>query len=94
MVDGRHVCPFSSWYLPVRYASSASVTWLVCSAWEFTETRATTLLTKYVFQCIHNLHALLIADNQMGVSMETMKNLWIHYYLPLVLVGTSEATYC
>ena len=22
-----------------RYASSASVTWLVCSAWEFTETR-------------------------------------------------------
>ena len=45
------VCP---WYLPVRYASSASVTWLVCSAWEFTETRVTTLwdiLTEYFFQC-------------------------------------------
>ena len=45
-------CPFSSesWYLPVRYVSSSSVTWLVCSAWEFTEIRVTTLwviLTEY-----------------------------------------------
>ena len=40
-------------YLPARYASSASVTWLVCSAWEFTETRVTTLynMTEYFFQC-------------------------------------------
>ena len=39
---GWETC-LSSWYLPVRYASSASVTWLVCSAWECTETRVTTL---------------------------------------------------
>ena len=47
MVDGRHVCTFSSWYLPVRYASSASVTWLVCSAREFTETTLWVILTEY-----------------------------------------------
>ena len=51
MVDGRHVCPFSSWYLPVRYASSASVTRLVCSAREFTETTLWVILTEYIFQC-------------------------------------------
>ena len=42
---------FSSWYLPVRYASSVSGTWLFCT-WEFTQTRVTTLrviLTEYFF---------------------------------------------
>ena len=52
MVDGRYAClSILFMVLTVSYASSAGVTWLVCSAWEFTETRVTTLwwviLTEY-----------------------------------------------
>ena len=28
-VNSKHVCPFSSLYLPVSYASSASITWFI-----------------------------------------------------------------